>query len=253
MQKLSVVAVIPSRYGAQRFPAKPLVDLLGKPMIQHVYERVCRAQLVGSVIVATDDERIAAPIRSIGGTVRMTDPALPSGTDRIAAALDGIDADIVVNVQGDEPLIHPGMIDESISGLLERPEAGAATPAKEISDPEDLINPNVVKVVCASDGRALYFSRSPIPFVRNAPDRGAWINGTKFLRHFGLYVYRRSVLDWFTTREPGPLERAEQLEQLRMLENGIQITIVRTNFDSIPVDTPEDAERVRDILKSHTT
>jgi 3-deoxy-manno-octulosonate cytidylyltransferase (CMP-KDO synthetase) len=244
----SVVAVIPARYGAQRFPAKPLVDLLGKTMVQRVYEQVRKARLVGSVIVATDDERIAASVGEVGGIAVMTDPSLPSGSDRVAAAVEGIEADIIVNVQGDEPLIPPGMIDETVQALLETPEAGAATPARRITDPDVLANPNIVKVVCAQNGAALYFSRSPVPYLRGTGDMREWPVHHSYLKHFGLYAYRRKTLELFVRLEPGILERAEQLEQLRLLENGIRIQISETEYDSVPVDTPEDAERVRSIL-----
>jgi 3-deoxy-manno-octulosonate cytidylyltransferase (CMP-KDO synthetase) len=243
-----VVAVIPARYAARRFPAKPLVDLLGKTMIQRVYEQVGKARLVDSVIVATDDERIAASVHEIGGIVVMTDPSLPSGSDRVAAAAAGIEAGIIVNVQGDEPLIPPGMIDETVQTLLETPEAGVATPARRIIDPDELVNSNVVKVVRARNGAALYFSRSPVPYVRGSEDIRQWPGLHDFLKHFGLYVYRREVLERFVQFEPGILERIEQLEQLRFLENGIRIQIAETEYDSVPVDTPEDAERVRSVL-----
>ncbi len=246
----SVIAVIPARYAAQRLPGKPLIDLNGKTMIQRVYEQVMRARLVGTVIVATDDERIMDSVTAIGGNAVLTDPGLPSGSDRVAAAIVDIDADIVINVQGDEPLIPPAMIDETVEGLLEVPEAGVSTPAQIIDDASDITNTNCVKVVTDRRGRALYLSRSPIPHVRRAVQPEQWIEEYSFLKHFGLYVYRRKVLERFVTLGKSPLEAVEQLEQLRLLEDGVWIQVVETSHDSLPVDTPEDADRVRNILST---
>ncbi len=246
----SVIAVIPARYAAQRLPGKPLIDLHGKSMIQRVYEQVIRARLVGTVIVATDDERIVESVVAIGGNAVLTDPGLPSGSDRVAAAIVDIDADIVVNVQGDEPIIPPAMIDETIQGLLDVPEAGVSTPARVITDAGDINNTNCVKVVTDKHGRALYFSRSPIPHIRGAAEPKLWLSAYSFMKHFGLYVYRREVLNRFVAIGKSSLEEAEQLEQLRLLEDGVWIQVVETTHDSLPVDTPEDAERVRKILNT---
>jgi 3-deoxy-manno-octulosonate cytidylyltransferase (CMP-KDO synthetase) len=246
----SVIAVIPARYASHRLPGKPLIDLDGKTMIQRVYEQVKQARLVDSVIVATDDERIMDSVAGVGGSAVMTDPGLPTGSDRVAAAIREMDADIIVNVQGDEPLIPPALIDETIQGLLETPQAGVATPARNITDPDEIMNPHCVKVVTDSVGRALYFSRSPIPYVRDAGGPDTWPDAYPFLKHVGLYAYRREVLERFVTLGKSPLEKAEQLEQLRLLENGVWIQVVQTIFDSVPVDTAEDADRVRVLLKS---
>ncbi len=246
----SVIAVIPARYGSQRLPGKPLIDLNGKTMIQRVYEQVKQARMVDSVIVATDDERIMDSVAAIGGHSVLTDPGLQSGSDRVAAVIREIEADIIVNVQGDEPLVPPALIDETIQGLFETPDAGVSTPVCVITDVRDITNPNCVKVVVDSSGRALYFSRSPVPHVRAAADPAQWLESYTFLKHFGLYVYRRSVLEQFVTMERTPLERAEQLEQLRLLESGVWIQIVQTMYESLPVDTAEDVDRVRSILKN---
>jgi 3-deoxy-manno-octulosonate cytidylyltransferase (CMP-KDO synthetase) len=248
----SIIAVIPARYASQRLPGKPLTELNGRTMIQRVYEQVRQARLVHSVIVATDDERIAESVAGLGGHVVMTDPELPSGSDRVAAAVAGVEAEIVVNVQGDEPLIPPAMIDETIQGLLEIPEAEVATPARLITEVREIDDPNCVKVVTDRRGRALYFSRSPIPYLRDREDRRGWPQAFMFFRHFGLYAYRRPVLEQFVRWEKTPLESAEQLEQLRLLENGVWIQIIRTTYESIAVDTAADAERVRKLLLNKT-
>jgi 3-deoxy-manno-octulosonate cytidylyltransferase (CMP-KDO synthetase) len=248
----SVIAVIPARYASVRLPGKPLIDLGGKTMIQRVFERVRGSELVGETIVATDDERIAASVRAGGGEAVMTDPDLESGSDRVAAAVSGREGDIVVNVQGDEPLMPPELIDETIRGLLQSPRAGVATPARTITDMQDIVNPNCVKVVADHTGRALYFSRSPIPYLRDAESSilSARPGAHLFMKHIGLYVYRRETLERFVAWEKTPLEEAERLEQLRLLEHGVWIQIVRTNYDSIPVDTADDADRIRGILSS---
>jgi len=245
----SVLAVIPARYGSVRLPGKPLIDLLGKTMIQRVYEQVNKARLVGAVIVATDDERIVKSITDVGGSAVLTDPELPSGSDRVAAVISEIDADIVVNVQGDEPLITPALIDETIEGLFEYPDAGVATPACIITDVNDISNPNCVKVVTDKHGRALYFSRSPIPYLRSVAESEQWISAYPFLKHFGLYVYRRATIQQFVELGKSTLEEAEQLEQLRLIEHGVRIQIVKTNYESYPVDSADDVERVREMLR----
>jgi 3-deoxy-manno-octulosonate cytidylyltransferase (CMP-KDO synthetase) len=244
----SVITVIPARYASQRLPGKPLIDLNGKTMIQRVYEQVKQARFVGKILVATDDERIMESVRSFGGNAVLTDPSLPSGSDRVAAAVENSGADIVVNVQGDEPLIPPDMIDETIRNLIETPEAGVSTPGRVITDEGDIANPNYVKVVTDIRGRAMYFSRSPIPYIRDTDKRTRQPGSYTFLKHFGLYVYRRHILEQFVKLERTPLERAEQLEQLRLLENGIWIQVVITSYESLPVDTAEDADHIRQIL-----
>jgi len=241
-----IIAVIPARYGSERLPGKPLVDIAGKPMIQHVFERVRAASLVDEVIVATDDERIATAVRQFGGHSVMTDPALRSGTDRIAAVVrETRDAAIVVNVQGDEPLIHPAMVDEAIRPMLEDQRLNVATLVHRITDPGDLENSGVVKVVLDHHLNCLYFSRSPIPFSRDIP-RDERLAHVVYWKHIGLYVFRRAFLLTFASLEQTPLERAEKLEQLRILEHGERIRASITEHESMPVDTPADLERVRE-------
>jgi 3-deoxy-manno-octulosonate cytidylyltransferase (CMP-KDO synthetase) len=211
-------------------------------MIEHVYARASAAASVASVLVATDDERIVEAVRAFGGVACLTSPDHQSGTDRLAEVAAGMSCDIVVNVQGDEPLIEPAMIDEAVRPLLDDPRLPMSTLRRRIADRAELDNPNVTKVVVDRDGYALYFSRAPIPYVRRgAPAAPAW-------RHVGLYVYRRDCLLRLAALEPTALERSECLEQLRALEHGIRILAVETAHDSIGVDTPEDLDRVRRML-----
>lgn len=250
-KKLHIVAIIPARYGSTRLPAKPLVDLCGKPMIQHVVEQARKASLLTNIIVATDDERIASVVRNFGGEVTMTPSDIRSGSDRIAyVAKDLSDADIIVNVQGDEPLIAPQMIDETVSPMISDPGILAATLIKKITTGEEVTNPNVVKVVRDTEGNGIYFSRSPIPHLRDRPDIGTWHTHHVYYKHFGLYAFRRDFLMKFASWEESSLEKAEKLEQLRIIEHGYKITTTITTYDSIPIDTTEDAERVRAILRS---
>ena len=211
-------------------------------MIEHVYRRASEARSIATVIVATDDERIAGAVRAFGGTVRMTSPSHPSGTDRLAEIAEDLTCDLIVNVQGDEPLIEPAMIDEAVAPFAAEPQLEMSTLRRRIDDPAELHNPNVTKVVVDRDDFALYFSRAPIPHVRdgNTP-ASAW-------RHVGLYVYRRECLLRLARLAPTELERSEALEQLRALEHGIRIKAIETRFDSIGVDTPDDLERVRQIF-----
>ena len=242
---MNVLAVIPARYASTRLPGKPLVPLGGKPMIQRVWERVRQAQSVSDVIIATDDERIRSAVQAFGGDVAMTRSDHRSGTERVAeAALARGDAEIIVNVQGDEPLIKPSAIDAAVEAVREDLEVSVATLAVPISKPADIMDPNVVKAVLDFDGNALYFSRAPIPWVR---DRSGPVHA-KHLKHLGLYVYRRAALLEFATFPQGDLERIEQLEQLRWLENGYRIRVAETEYDSVSVDVPEDIPRVEQLL-----
>ena len=211
-------------------------------MIEHVYRRVSGATAVSSVLVATDDDRILEAVRSFGGAACMTSPDHQSGTDRLAEVAAELACDIIVNVQGDEPLIEPAMIDEAVEPLLADPLVVMSTLRRQIEDPRELENPNVTKLVVDREGYALYFSRAPIPFVRQgAPAAAAW-------RHVGMYVYRRDCLLQLAQLPATELERSECLEQLRALEHGIRILAVETKYDSIGVDTPEDLERVRRLV-----
>lgn len=239
-----IVAVIPARYASMRFPGKVIAPLDGKPLVMHVYERTSAASLVAQTLIATDDSRVAKALAPYDARVVMTRPDHPSGTDRIAEVADQIGAKIIVNVQGDEVLIDPETIDATIRPLLDSPDLPMATARHRITDPADIADPNVVKVVCDRHGRALYFSRSPIPNVR---DGLAQREGC-YWQHVGLYVYRREFLLRFAKMAPTPLEKLEKLEQLRVLENGYPMAVVDTEYRSIGVDTPEDLERVRKIL-----
>jgi 3-deoxy-manno-octulosonate cytidylyltransferase (CMP-KDO synthetase) len=240
---LTVVAVIPARYASTRLPGKPLADIDGRPMIEHVYRRAAASPVVSQVIVATDDLRIARRAADFGATVRLTKASHPTGTDRLAEVAATLDCDIVVNVQSDEPLLDPRAITELVSPFAADPSVQITTLFRRIHDPAELSSPNVTKVVVDRGGFALYFSRAPIPHVRDP--RGGW---PPLYRHIGLYAYRRSALMVLAALEPTPLERAESLEQLRALEHGIRIKAVESQFESFGVDTPEDLEQVRRLL-----
>jgi 3-deoxy-manno-octulosonate cytidylyltransferase (CMP-KDO synthetase) len=237
-----VVAVIPARYASSRFPGKALADLGGKPLIEHVYRRVAAARSLLAVIVATDDERIRRAVEEFGGDARLTSPSHLSGTDRVAEVASALSCDLIVNVQGDEPLVEPAMIEEAVAPFEADPALCMSTLRRRIDDPAEAANPHVTKVVVDQDGYALYFSRATIPFAR------AVAAAAPAYKHIGLYVYRREFLLDFAGMAPTPLEQTEALEQLRALERGIRIRTVETRYDSIAVDTPHDLERVRQRL-----
>lgn len=239
------IAVVPARYGSTRFPGKMIAPIAGKPLVQHTYERAAMATLVDEVYVATDDQRIVEALKPFGTRVVMTRSDHPSGTDRIAEVVGDMDVAIVVNVQGDEPLIDPRAIDEVVRPLLEDDTLPMSTAARSISDPEEIENPNVVKVVVDLRGRALYFSRASIPYVREEADRAA----AHYRYHVGLYAYRRDFLMTYSKLAPSSLERLEKLEQLRVLENGYAIAVVDTEYECIGVDTPADLERVKALIE----
>ncbi|MBL8796951.1 MAG: 3-deoxy-manno-octulosonate cytidylyltransferase [Planctomycetia bacterium] len=239
---MKTAIVIPARYGSQRLPGKPLLKATGKYLIQHVYERACQAKLASEVVVATDDPRILAAVEGFGGKALMTGREHPSGTDRIAEVAAKLDADIVVNLQGDEPLIEPKSLDLLPKLLQEDPNADLATLAVPLRSLEQWRNPNCVKVVCDRRGRALYFSRSPIPHVRDGEPR-FHDDPPIFLQHLGLYAYRRSVLFHIASSPPAPMEKAEKLEQLRAMALGYRIQVGIVEQASIGVDTYEDYER----------
>ena len=249
METRKVIGVIPARYASQRLPAKPLVDLLGKSMIQRVFEQAKKATSLHRVIVATDDRRIEEAVKAFGGEVVMTSPEIKSGSDRVAAVAQREEGEIFVNIQGDEPLIVPAMIDEVVRVVLDDPQADVGTLVKKITSESELINPGVVKVVLDTRGRALYFSRSVIPWIRDSNNPLDWLKHHPFYKHIGLYVFRRESLLRFTTMPEGELERAEKLEQLRILESGYTIKAGLTQHDSIPVDTQEDVERVLMLIR----
>lgn len=245
---MKVAAFIPARFNSTRLPGKPLADISGKPMIQRVYERAKAASLVEQVIVATDDERVFGAVKAFGGRAVMTSPDHASGTDRIAEAAKAVKASIIVNVQGDEPLIEPDMIDSAVRPLLDDERLKISTLKTKITSEHEYNDPNAVKVVTDKDGFALYFSRSPLPYYRAFFGEA----GAPY-KHIGLYVYRAAFLEKFSKLEATPLERAERLEQLRALENGFKIKVVETPFNPVSVDTAEDLERVRRLFgKAHT-
>jgi 3-deoxy-manno-octulosonate cytidylyltransferase (CMP-KDO synthetase) len=241
------VGIIPARYASTRFPGKPLHPIAGKPLLQHVIERCRLARSLSEVIVATDDDRIAA-LAAKFCRVEMTSDRHPSGTDRIAEVAGRVACDAAVNIQGDEPLMDPAVID-AVAGVL----AGAAmsTAAAPVRRPEDLENPNVVKVVVNAAGRALYFSRRSIPFVRDAASRpvAEQLAAFPFLKHLGIYGYRREALLRLVQWPVSPLETAEKLEQLRALENGLEIAVVRVEHEGVGVDAPGDVARVEQLLR----
>ncbi|MBB5351185.1 3-deoxy-manno-octulosonate cytidylyltransferase (CMP-KDO synthetase) [Haloferula luteola] len=241
-----IVGILPARWGSSRFPGKPLHLIAGKPLVQHVWERCRQCRQLDELAIATDDSRIYEAAEAFGARVILTSPDHPTGTDRIAEALASLpSATHIVNIQGDEPLIDPELVDELAATMAAHPRLDMATAANPL-DPADpaVQDPNVVKVVTALDGRALYFSRSPLPYFRNPVD------GLPVYRHKGIYAYRREFLEKFVTWPPSPLERAESLEQLRALENGASIQVLPTLDTSPGVDTPEQALEVERLLSA---
>ncbi len=233
--------VIPARYGSTRFPGKPLVNILGKPLILHVWEKALEVSSADSVVVATDDVRIADVVESAGGVAVMTPSELPSGTDRVFHVAREMEWDVVVNLQGDEPLISPEMVDELIWSFSEHESQDVATVASRSASRDDFANPNVVKVVVDSEGFALYFSRSPIPYHRELEFEG-------FLRHVGIYAFRRDSIERLRTLPRGKLERVESLEQLRWMEAGFRVKVIFSDYEPVGVDVPEDVEKVEKIM-----
>lgn len=254
-----ITAIIPARYASTRLPGKPLLEIAGRPMILHVVARAGEVSAISRVIVATDDERVLKAVLAAGAEAVMTSPDHVSGTDRLAEVAARLDAEIIVNVQGDEPLIAPATIEAAIAPLLADDSIVMATTCEPIASVEDLLNPNVVKVVTDPAGFALYFSRSPIPFPRaealahGSPEAALRARPellARFAKHTGLYVYRRDFLLQYAGWESTPLERLESLEQLRVLEHGCKIKVVKVAHRSPGVDTPEDLERVRELMKA---
>jgi len=243
---MKILGIIPARYASTRFPGKPLHPIAGKPLLQHVVERCQQARTLDEIVVATDDQRIADVAKKFC-RVEITSDQHPSGTDRIAEVVGRCECDAAVNIQGDEPLIDPQVIDAVAKALADAPMSTAATP---IRDAAEYDNPNVVKVVVNASGRALYFSRRTIPFVRDAASRpiAEQLAAFPFLKHLGIYGYARETLLRLVKFPVSPLEAAEKLEQLRALENGIGIAVVKVLYDSVGVDVPEDVARVEAIL-----
>ncbi len=255
---MRTLAVLPSRFQASRFPGKPLALIAGKPMIQWVFEAARQAIGVDRVVVATDDDRIAAAVRGFGGEAVMTDPALPSGTDRTAAALAALGEafDCVLNIQGDEPAMHPATVAAVVALMRDQSDLPMGTAACPFAHVDDLFNPNAVKVVVDNRKRALYFSRSPIPYLRSSsvfePDFRPWMKAEQlahFRRHLGIYAYRPETLRAFTQLPPHPLEQLEMLEQLRALAAGIAIGVAETPFLSLGVDIPGDVPAAEGLLR----
>ena len=241
---MKVIAIIPARFASTRFPGKPLVLIHDKPMIQHVYEKALSSGFFKKVIVATDDERIKNVVSEFGGEVMMTNKNHQSGTDRCGEVIQKLpnEFDVVVNIQGDEPFIHFAQLEELI-GLFKTTPAQIGTLKKALTNHDELINPNVVKVVTGVDQRALYFSRHPIPFLRDSVQK-EWIGKQAYYKHIGLYGYRVETLQEIVQLSASLLEKSESLEQLRWLEYGYQIFVAETNHESIGIDTPEDLKKI---------
>lgn len=252
-QPMNIAGIIPARYASTRFPGKPLAMIGGVSMIRRVYEQCLKADSLNIVVVATDDVRIAEHVKAFNGNVVMTSTEHRSGTDRCNEALKHLmihnpdqQFDIVVNIQGDEPFIDPSQIN-AVTNCFKDPEVDIATLARPIDSAEELFNPNAVKVVTGNKKQALYFSRSPIPFIRNF-DQNDWISRGSFLKHLGLYAYRSEVLKAIATLPPGILENFESLEQLRWLENGYRISVELTDKEGVSIDTPEDLTKLMNII-----
>jgi 3-deoxy-manno-octulosonate cytidylyltransferase (CMP-KDO synthetase) len=241
---MKAVGIIPSRYASTRFPGKPLVDIKGKTMIRRVYEQAKLSHALSAVFVATDDQRILDEVESFGGNVIMTSPFHPSGTDRCFEALEKVGKDkydVVVNIQGDEPFIHPEQINKVVKSF-ENKHVQISTLAHKLTDSKDLLNPSLVKIVRKENGEALYFSRSPIPFIREAKPE-MWTELYPYLKHIGIYAYRSDILEQIVRLPASSLEKAESLEQLRWLENGYSVMVEITDKECFPVDTPEDLKQ----------
>lgn len=249
-ERQKVVAIIPARYASERFPGKVIATLAGKPLVVHTYERTLRARLVSEIIIATDDERVVEAVAPFGAVTVMTGSDHRTGTDRIAEVAKGLDADIIVNVQADEPLVDPRLIDATIQPLLDDPGLPMATARHRMDDPALIADPNRVKVVCDADRNALYFSRSPIPFIRDAGHDPR--SESIYWQHIGLYVFRREFLLKYAALPETPLERYEKLEQLRVLEHGYRMAVVDAEQPGIGVDTPEDLDRAREALEAQS-
>lgn len=242
---MKIITFIPSRYDSRRFPGKPLALIAGKPMIQYVYQRAMSCPEISGVFVATDDERISQCVQGFGGKAVMTGREHPTGTDRIAEAVQKMKVkrdDLIVNIQGDQPIFHPSAITDLVTPLREDPDVLMSTLKYRISDEREIENTNHVKVVTDREGFALFFSRAPIPFFRNTRSNRI------YYKHLGFYAYRRDFLTKFSSLPVAELESIEKLEQLRVLESGFRIKVVETTFDSVEVDTPEDIKKVEEII-----
>lgn len=240
---MKILGIIPARYASSRFPGKPLAVINGKSMIQRVYEQSSKAACLSRVLVATDDNRILNHVTAFGGKAVMTSSSHQSGTDRCAEAVKTMESyDVVINIQGDEPYIQPGQI-ELLASCFNDKETNIATLAKKITDRSDLFNPNVPKIIVDSNLWAIYFSRHPIPYLRNAKSQEEWVTLHTYYKHIGIYGYRLKTLRDITSLSASPLEKAESLEQLRWIENGYRIKTAFTDMESIAIDTPEDLQK----------
>ena len=250
-RRLSFAAVIPARYASTRFPGKPLAMLGGKTVIERVYQQV--RKVVDEVYIATDDERIAQAVNDFGGRAVMTSPNHQSGTDRIEEVVEKVpvEADVIINVQGDEPFIQPSQI-ETLCRLFDDPQTQIATLGKPFDTMDAVVNPNSPKVICDLQGYAMYFSRSVIPYIRGK-EQAEWLQSFPYLKHLGLYAYRREVLRKVTMLPQSPLEKAESLEQLRWLQNGYRIKVGTTDVETVGIDTPDDLKRAEAWLANSTT
>jgi len=249
MSDSKIIGIIPARYASTRFPGKPLVDIAGKSMIQRVYEQASKAKSLAKVVIATDDERIAEEVKKFGGDFVFTASTHQSGTDRCAEVIEKLPGfDIVINIQGDEPFIEPAQIDLLASCFIEE-KVELATLIKSIESQESIYNPNSPKVVIDVNGRAMYFSRSPIPFIRNG-EPGVWAQKHQFYKHIGIYGYRTEALIAITKLPPSSLEIAESLEQLRWIEHGFYIQTKVTDLETVAIDTPEDLKKLNKLLKA---
>ncbi len=241
-----IIGIIPARFASSRLLGKPLADIGGKPMLQHTYESCLKSKLINEIIIAVDDEKVASVARNFGAKVVITPKNISTGSDRIAYVAKTLPAaKIIVNIQGDEPFIQGTMIDQAIEPLLFDKSVNVVTLAKRIETINELKSPSIPKVVFDYQNNALYFSRSPIPYVRDAKTNFERINNAEIYKHIGLYVFRKDSLLRFTSLEQTDLEKTEKLEQLRMLENGFKIKVVITEYDNLAVDTPEDLDRAR--------
>lgn len=241
---MKVIGVIPARYGSTRFPGKALALLQGKPLVQWVWEKACRAKTLSRVIIATDDVRIKKSAEQFGAEVVMTKKNHPSGTDRIAEVVKNLTCDLVVNIQGDEPFLQPALIDQAVKALAERSEFHMSTLCQVLKEKQEIDSPHLVKVVFGKKNQALYFSRCPIPFDRDQEKE------VSYYQHIGLYVYRKKVLLELVKLPISSLEKSEKLEQLRALENGYHILVKKVSYPGIGIDTPQDLEKAKRLLTS---
>jgi 3-deoxy-manno-octulosonate cytidylyltransferase (CMP-KDO synthetase) len=246
---MGVLGIIPARYGSTRLPGKPLIKVHGKTIIERVYDRVHKSSCLSEVVVATDDIRIFNHVRKFGGHALITRLDHPSGTMRCAEVIETMSSfDLIINIQGDEPLINPAQIDQLCEFMREHSDFGIGTLIKKIDHTEDLTNPSVAKVVCGQHGKVLYFSRCPVPFIRDLPIQ-QWLSRYRFYRHIGMYAYRRDMLKRIGTLPPSDLEQAERLEQLNWIYHGFPVYAKETEYDSIGIDTPEDLALLEKLLE----